>query len=145
MLIVEEVLLQWGYVEERMRDGWERKARSSSFFYQNMASRARKKKSTNPLVLPAAAWRPCSGDIAIAYIEGIVVYSSAALDYILAAVPSGAAQEARYPAGTLGDIHAVTCPGPNLTSQVHHRCTGKLECCSPLYKMQQESAKIQPE
>ena len=27
---------------------------------------------------------------------------------ILAAVPSGAAQEARYPAGTLGDIQAVT-------------------------------------
>ena len=38
------------------------------------------------------------------------VYSSAARDYImiLAAVPSGAAQEARYPAGTLGDIQAVT-------------------------------------
>ena len=34
----------------------------------------------------------------------------AVLDYILAAVPSGAAQEAprRYPAGTLGDIQAVT-------------------------------------
>ena len=32
------------------------------------------------------------------YIEGIAVYSSAARDYILAAVPSGAAQEARYPA-----------------------------------------------
>ena len=32
----------------------------------------------------------------------IVVYSSAAQDYILAAVPSGAAQEARgYPAGTV--------------------------------------------
>ena len=29
-------------------------------------------------------------------------------DYIPAAVPSGAAQEARYPAGTLGDIQAVT-------------------------------------
>ena len=28
-----------------MRDGWERKVRSSSFFYQNMASRARKKKN----------------------------------------------------------------------------------------------------
>ena len=49
----------------------------------------------------------CSSDL-IAYIEGIVVYSSAARDYILAAVPSGAAQEARYPAGTLGDIQAVT-------------------------------------
>ena len=44
----------------------------------------------------------------IAYIEGIVVYSSAARDYIPAAVSSGAAQEARYPAGTLGDIQAVT-------------------------------------
>ena len=32
-------------------------------------------------------------------------------DYILAAVPSGAAQEARYPAGTLGDIQAVTLTG----------------------------------
>ena len=41
------------------------------------------------------------------FFEGIVVYSSAARDYILAAVPSGAAQEARYPAGTLGDIQAA--------------------------------------
>ena len=71
-----------------MRDGWERKVR------------------------PSAAWRPCSGEIAIAYIEGIVVYSSAARDYIPAAVPSGAAQEARYPAGTLGDIQAVTTHRP---------------------------------
>ena len=31
----------------------------------------------------------------LSYIEGIVAYSSAALDDILAAVPSGAAQEAR--------------------------------------------------
>ena len=59
---------------------------------------------------PAAAWRPpcsLSGDIAIAHIEGIVVNFSAARNYIPAAVPSGAAahwQEARYPAGTLGDI-----------------------------------------
>ena len=47
---------------------------------------------------PAAAWRPCSGDIAMAYIEGIVVYSSesAARHYIPAAVPSGAAQEAGH-------------------------------------------------
>ena len=54
------------------------------------------------------------GDIAIAYIEGIIVYSSAALDYILAAVPWGAAQEACYPTGTLGDIHwqAVTTHRP---------------------------------
>ena len=39
---------------------------------------------------PAAAWRPCSGDIAIAYdIEGIVVqvYSSAAWGYIPGGVP----------------------------------------------------------
>ena len=35
----------------------------------------------------------CHGDIAIVHIEGIFVYSSAARDYILAAVPSGAAQE----------------------------------------------------
>ena len=48
----------------------------------------------------------CSGDIAIAYIEGIVIYSSAARDYKPAAVPLDAAQEARYPAGTLGDIQA---------------------------------------
>ena len=50
-------------------------------------------------------------DIAIAYIEGIVVYSSAARDYILAAVPSesGAAQEARYPAGTLGARRYSSC------------------------------------
>ena len=40
--------------------------------------------------------------------EGIVLYSSAARDYIPAAVPSGAAQEARRPAGTLRDIQAVT-------------------------------------
>ena len=52
--------------------------------------------------------RSCSRAIAIAYIEGIVVYSSAARDYIQAVVPSGAAQEAHYPAGTLGDIQAVT-------------------------------------
>ena len=53
----------------------------------------------------------------IAYIEGIVVYSSAARKYhdILAAAAAdgalgrGAAQEAYYPAGTLGDdIQAVT-------------------------------------
>ena len=68
----------------------------------------RAKKCTNSLVPPGAAWRPCSGEIVIAYIEGIVVYSSAARDYIPAAVPSGADQEARYPAGTLGDIQAVT-------------------------------------
>ena len=45
----------------------------------------------------------------IAYIEVVVVYSSATQDYIPAAVPSGAAQEAvpsgeaqeaRYPAGS---------------------------------------------
>ena len=46
------------------------------------------------------------------YIEGSVVDSSAARDYIQAAVPrpSGAAQDARNPAGTLGpgDIQAVT-------------------------------------
>ena len=69
------------------------------------------------LVPPATAWRPCSWEIAIAYIKGIVVYSSAARDYIPAALPSGANREARYPAGTvtrtLGDIQAVTdntCP-----------------------------------
>ena len=48
-------------------------------------------------------WLSRDSDIAIAYIEGIVVYSSAARDYIPAAVPSGAAQEARFPADTLGD------------------------------------------
>ena len=47
-------------------------------------------------------------DITIAYIEGIVVYSLAVRDYIPVAVPRGAAQEARYPVGTLGDIQAVT-------------------------------------
>ena len=59
-----------------MRDGWERKVR------------------------PSAAWRPCSGEIAIAYIEGIVVYSTAAQGYIPAAVPSGG------PGGTLPSGHA---------------------------------------
>ena len=44
---------------------------------------------------PSGSWRPCSEDIAIAYIEGIVFSSSAAREYI-PAVPSGAAQEARY-------------------------------------------------
>ena len=64
------------------------------------------------------------GDLFIFFFEGIVLYSLAARDYILAAMPgpSGAAQEARsgYPAGrgTLGpeifklslrlDIQAVT-------------------------------------
>ena len=79
-----------------------------------MASRASEKMNKSPCsshcglaALPLAAGGD-SCDIAIAYIEGIVVYSSAARDYILAAVPSGAAQEARYPAGTLGDVQAVT-------------------------------------
>ena len=42
----------------------------------------------------AAAWRLCSasGDIAIAHIEEIVVYSSASRDYVPAAVLSGAAR-----------------------------------------------------
>ena len=44
-----------------MRHGWVRNVRSNSFFYQNMpvASRARKRKRTNPLVLPESrCWRP---------------------------------------------------------------------------------------
>ena len=64
-LIAEELrrksrLLQWGNVEERMRDGWERKVRSSSFFYQNMASRAREKNLFFPLrpSSPAAGTSP---------------------------------------------------------------------------------------
>ena len=61
-------------------------------------------KNENPAVLPAAVWRQWSGDIAIAYI----VYSSAARDHIPAAVSSGAAQEARCPESTVGDIQAVT-------------------------------------
>ena len=66
--------------------------------------------SRGPL-LSQAAWRPCTErDIAIAYIEGIVVYSSAARDYIPAAVPSGAAQEARYPLAA-GDIPSQPGPG----------------------------------
>ena len=93
-----------------MLDGLERNLRSSSFFYQNLASRASEKNEQIPLFLPLL--RGChaaaQGDIAIAYIEGIVVYSSAARDYIPATVPSGAAQEASYPAGTLEDIQAVT-------------------------------------
>ena len=64
----------------------------------------KKKNEQIPLFLPLRPhWRPCSGEITIAHIEGIVVYSSAARDYIPAAVPSGAAQEAFYPAGTLGE------------------------------------------
>ena len=39
--------------------------------------------------------------------EGIVDSFSNARDYIPAAVPSGAAQEARCPAGTQGDIQIV--------------------------------------
>ena len=75
-----------------------------------MASRAREKKNKSPCSSRCglAALPQRGGCIAIAYIEGIVVYSSAARDYILAAVPTGAAQEARNPAGTLGDIQAVT-------------------------------------
>ena len=57
------------------------------------------------------------------YIEGIVVHSSAARDYILAAVPSpGAAQEARYPAGTLGDIQAVTACQVQLDLKLNPAC-----------------------
>ena len=54
------------------------------------------------------SWSPAS--LSSLPSQGKTVYSSAARDYILAAVPSGAAQEARYPAGTLGDIQAVTAP-----------------------------------
>ena len=69
-----------------------------------MASRASKKNAK--VVLPAAARQPCSGDITIAYIEGILVYFSPIGLYPVA-VPSGAAQEVHYPAGTRGDIQAV--------------------------------------
>ena len=58
---------------------------------------------------PGRRPRACCGDIAIADIEGIVVYSSAAWEYISwrpCPRPPGAAQEARYPADTLGDIQA---------------------------------------
>ena len=99
-----------------------------------MASRAREK-WTNPLVPPAAAWRPCSGEIAIAYIEGIVVYSSVARrDYILAAVPSGAAQAVRCPAGTLGDIQAVTAPpiAQRFFSQHLHLVKATRDLCCPV-------------
>ena len=60
-------------------------------------------------------WRPghhdAAGthDTAIAYSEGIGFFLGRwPGDYIPAAVPSGAAQEARYPAGTLGDIQAAS-------------------------------------
>ena len=69
------------------------------------AERERKEQILLFLPLPLVPLA-CSGDIAIAYIEGIVIYSSAARDYKPAAVPLDAAQEARYPAGTLGDIPA---------------------------------------
>ena len=73
-----------------MRDGRERKIRSSSFFYQNMAThwRAESKnmnKSPCSFRCVSVAWRPCSsGDITIAYyMECIVVYSSATRDYTI--------------------------------------------------------------
>ena len=77
---------------------------------QNMASRARKKMNKSPRSSRCGlAALQCTSPYA--YIEGIVVYSSAARDYILAAVPSesGAAQEARYPAGTLGARRYSSC------------------------------------
>ena len=45
-----------------MRDGWERKVRSSSFFYQNMASRAREKRTyPGPLFFPQRPSGPAAG------------------------------------------------------------------------------------
>ena len=74
----------------------------------------------------------------MAYIEGIVVYSSAARDYILAAVPSGAAQEARYPAVTLGDIQAVTV-------RVRLSPTGEIRARAPTPGLPAELEACQPE
>ena len=57
----------------------------------------------------AAMQRP--GDNAIAYIEGIIVYLSAARRGLYPggrALGCGPGAEARYPAGMLGDIQAVT-------------------------------------
>ena len=89
-----------------MRDGWERKVRSSSFFYQtlSMASRAREKMNKSPCSsrrgygLAALHCRDIA--IAAARLRLTRVTSKVLLFILLAAVPSGAAQEARYPAGT---------------------------------------------
>ena len=90
-LIVEEVLLQRGNIEDRMREGRERKVRSSSFFYQNTASRARKKMDRSPCSSRSclAAMQRGHRHRSIAYIEGIVVYSSAARIISLGCGPRG--------------------------------------------------------
>ena len=63
-----------------------------------MASRAREKKNKSPCSSRCglAALPQRGGCIAIAYIEGIVVYSSAARDYILAAVPGPRVRPGRH-------------------------------------------------
>ena len=95
-----------------MRDGWEREIRSSSFFYQNMASRASKKMNKSPC--SSRCWP--SGHVAgkRPLLHGIFfpVFSNPPGVYNPPAVPSGAAQGAHYPAGTRGDIQAVTDRGP---------------------------------
>ena len=94
-----------------MRDGWERKVRSSSFFYQNMVSSARKKEQI-PLFFPLRPSGPAAGT-SPSLTSKVLLFILRQLGIIswrppTVTVPSGAAQEARYPAGALGDIQAVT-------------------------------------
>ena len=89
-----------------MRDGWERKVRSSSFFYQNMASRASKKMNKSPR--SSRCWPSGHAAGKRPLLHGI--FSKPPGMYKPPALPSGAAQDAHYPAGTRGDhdIQAVT-------------------------------------
>ena len=73
------------------------------------------------------------------FFEGIVVSSSAARDYILAAVPSGAAQESHYPAGTLGDIQAVTIIDSEASRSPQPQFKFKSQPGNPMIAAQPES------
>ena len=91
-----------------MRDGRERKIRSSSLFYQNMASRARKKMNKSPCY--SRCWPSChpAGKRPLLHWIFFSLSSNPPGVYNQPVVPSGAAQGAHYPAGTRGDIQAVT-------------------------------------
>ena len=101
-------MLQLVSVEERMQDGWEREERSSSFFYQNVASRASEKNEQIPLFFPLQPGGYAAGNQPYATLDIVFSIPELAEIFIRLGAPSGAAQGARHPAGTRGDIQAVT-------------------------------------
>ena len=97
-----------------MQDGWERKVRSSSFFYQNMASRASEKMNISPCPSSSRCWPSSHAAGKRPLLHGIffLLFSNPPGVCKPPAVPSGASQGAHYPADTRGDIQAVTvCRG----------------------------------